>query len=148
MLSKRQRFKGRVLFRVAAWCLAVVCLLFGALVVAAHQERAHFAQTVQAQFDQLAKVEVGRTSRREVFASIPQLKPVLSTSGYFYLCNKNPDCVMAGTSLPEWQGWVILLGKLNWIIQKTHSQKAVETILGMVGAEFGGESVCMTFRDG
>jgi uncharacterized membrane protein len=77
MLSMRQGFKGRVFFRVAAWCLAVVCLLCGALVVAAHQQRARFAQKVQARFDQLAKVEVGRTSRAEVFALIPQLKPVL-----------------------------------------------------------------------
>ena len=150
MLSKRQRFKGRVFFRVAAWCLAVVCLLCGALVVAAHQERAHFAQKVQAQFDQLAKVEVGRTSRAEVFALIPQLKPVLSTSDYFYLCNKNPDCVMAGTSSPEWQGWVILLGKLGWILEKTHSERPVGAILRrLLGSPgFGWTSVRMTFRDG
>jgi hypothetical protein len=55
---------------------------------------------------------------------------------------------MTGTSLPEWQGWVILLGKLSWILEKTHSQKAVATILRMVGAEFGWASLCMTFRDG
>jgi hypothetical protein len=148
MLSKRQRFKGRVLFCFAAWCSAVVCLLCGALVVAAHQQRARFAQKVQAQFDQLAKVDVGQSSRAEVFALIPQLEPVLSTSGYFYLCNKNPDCVMAGTSLPEWKGWVILLGKLSWILEKTHSERPVAAILRMLGPQYGSTGLCITFRDG
>jgi hypothetical protein len=148
MLSKRQRFKGQVFFRVAAWCLAVVCLLFGALVVAAHQQRVRFAQQVQAQFDQLAKVEVGRTSRAEVFALIPQLKPVLSTSGEFYLCNKNPDCVLAGeTDFPGWLRY-FQSGKLSWIIEKTHSERPVAAIFRMLRFEYSSTRLCITFRDG
>jgi hypothetical protein len=64
-LSKRQGFGKRDFFRAVAWCLALGCLLWGATVVAAHQQRKHFAQEVQGRFDQLAKVEVGRTSRAE-----------------------------------------------------------------------------------
>jgi hypothetical protein len=128
--------------------LAVVCLLFGALVVAAHQQRARFAQKVQAQFDQLAKVEVGRTSRAGVFALISQLKPVLSTSGDFYLCDKNPDCVMAAESnFPEWL-WYFKSSKLGWVIEKTHSQRAVQAIYRMLRFDYGWTRLCITFRDG
>ena len=147
MLSKR-RFEGRVFFRVAAWCLALGCLLCGALVVAAHQQRMRFAQKVQAQFDQLAKVEVGRTSRAEVLASMPELKPVLATSGYFYLCNKNPDCVMAAESnFPEWLRY-FMSGKLGWVIEKTHTQRVVQAIFRMLRFDYGGTGLCITFRDG
>jgi hypothetical protein len=150
MLSKRQRFEGRVFFRVAAWCLVVVCLLCGALLVAAHQQRARFAQKVQTQFDQLANVEVGRTSRAEVFALIPQLKPVLSTSGEFYLCEKNPDCVMFDTASPGWLLRIIQSNKLNWIIEKTHSGKAIGAVLRrLLGSPgIGWTRLCITFRDG
>ncbi len=148
MLSKRQRFKGRDFFRVAAWCGAVVCLLCGVVVVAAHQQRARFAQEVQTRFDQLAKVEVGRTSRAEVFALIPQLKPVLSTSGEFYLCNRNPDCVMARIDSSGWLFRIIQSNQWNWIIEKTHSQRAIAAIFRTLRFEYGSTRLCITFRDG
>src|SRR5277367_3318966 len=133
MLSKRQRFEMRDFSRVVAWCLALGCLLCGVMVVAAHQQRKHFAQEVQGRFDQLAKVEVGRTSRAEVFALIPELKPVLATSDEFHVCNKNPDCVMAETDSVRWLLWIFQSNKLNWIMERTHSRGAVGFILTMAG---------------
>jgi hypothetical protein len=147
-LSERDRFEKRDFFRVVAWCLALVCLLYGAMAVAAHQQRKHFAKEVQGRHDQLAKVEVGRTSRAEVFALIPELKPVLATSDEFYLCGKNPDCVIVGTAPPRWLVWFFQSNKLNWIIWRTHSASAVGFILRMVGVEFGWTRLRLTFRDG
>ncbi len=147
-LSKRQRFGKRAFFRAVAWCLVLWCLLCGAMVAAAHQQRKHFAREVQGRFDQLAKVEVGRTSRAEVFASVPELKPVLATSGEFYVCDKNPDCVIADTAHQSWPLWIIRSGKLNWIIEKTHSAGAVRFILRMTRVELGGTRLSLTFRDG
>jgi hypothetical protein len=147
-LSKRKRFERRDFFRVVAWCLALVCLLYGAMVVAAHQQRKHFAQEVQGRFDQLAKIEVGRTSRAEVFALIPELKPVLATSGDFYLCNQSPDCVLGvGMGLPRWLLWM-QSNKLNWIIEKTHSGRILGIIFRMARVEVGWTRLCLTFRDG
>ncbi|WP_260736264.1 hypothetical protein [Tunturiibacter lichenicola] len=129
--------------------MALGCLLYGAMVVAAHQQRKHFAQGVQVRLDQLAKIEVGRTSRAEVLASIPELKPVPATSGYFYLCNKNPDCVMGGTTgSPRWLLWILQSNKLNWIIQKTHSGWVVVSIFRMIGFEERETSLSLTFCDG
>jgi len=117
------------------------------MVVAAHQQRKHFAQEVQGRLDQLAKVEVGRTSRAEVFALIPELKPVLATSGEFYLCNRNPDCVIVdGTASPRWLFWILQSNKLNWIIEKTHSGRVLGSILARV--EVGGTRLSLTFCDG
>ena len=148
-MSKRQRFEKRDFFRVGAWCLALGCLLWGAMVVAAHEQRKHFAQEVQGRLDQLAKVEVGRTSRAEVFASIPELKPVLATSGEFYLCNQNPDCVLGGrTGSPRWLLWIMQSNKLNWIIEKTHSGRVLGIIFRMARVEVGGTRLSLTFRDG
>lgn len=148
-LSKRQRFEKRDFFRVVVWCLALGCLFWGAMVVAAHQQRKHFAREVQGRFDQLAKVEVGRTSRAEVFALIPDLKPVLATSGEFYLCNQNPDCVLGvWMDSPRWLLWIVQSNKLNWIIEKTHSGRVLEIIFRMAGVEVGGTSLSLTFRDG
>ncbi|MGD0443081.1 MAG: hypothetical protein ABSA39_04010 [Edaphobacter sp.] len=146
-MSKRQRFEKRDFFRVVSLCLALGCLLYGAMVVAAHQQRKHFAQEVQGRLDQLAKVEVGRTSRAEVFALIPELKPVLATSGEFYLCNRNPDCVIVdGTASPRWLFWILQSNKLNWIIEKTHSGRVLGSILARV--EVGGTRLSLTFCDG
>jgi hypothetical protein len=119
------------------------------MVVAAHQQRKHFAQEVQGRFDQLAKVEVGRTSRAEVFALIPDLKPVLATSGEFYLCNQNPDCVLGGrTGSPRWLLWIMQSNKLNWIIEKTHSGRVLGIIFSMARVEVSGTGLSLTFRDG
>ena len=118
------------------------------MMVAAHQQRKHFAREVQERFDQLAKVEVGRTSRAEVFAWIPELKPVLVTSGEFYLCNKNPDCVIVGTASPKWLLRIMQSNKLNWIIEKTHSGWVLRSIFRMARVEAGWTSLCLTFRDG
>jgi hypothetical protein len=145
-LSRRQRFEKRDFFRAVAWCLVLGCLLYGAVVVAAHQQAKHFAREVQGRLDQLAKVEVGRTSRAEVFALIPKLKPVLATSGEFYLCNKNPDCVIVGTASSRWL--LRIFNKLNWIIERTHSAGAVGFILKMAGVGFGWTRLSLTFRDG
>jgi hypothetical protein len=147
-LSKRQLFEKRGFFRVAAWCLVLGCLLCGVMVVAAHQQPKHFAREVQGRFDQLGKVEVGRTSRAEVFALIPELKPVLAPSGEFYVCNKNPDCVIVDTASSRWLPWIMQSNKLNWIMEKTHSGGAVGFILRMAGVEFGGTRLSLTFRDG
>jgi hypothetical protein len=148
MLSKRQRFGKRGFFRVAAWCLALGCLVCGAMVLAAHQQRKHFAQEVQGRFDQLANVEVGRTSRAEVFALIPELKPVLATSGDFYLCHENPDCVMTWTAPPRWLLRIFQSNKLNWILEKTHSGWLVGFVFRMVRVEDGWTRLSLTFRDG
>ena len=118
------------------------------MIVAAHQQPKHFAREVQGGFDQLAKVEVGRTSRAEVFALIPELKPVLATSGEFYVCNKNPDCVIVDTASSRWLPWIMQSNKLNWIVEKTHSGRAVGAILRMAGVEFGGTRLSLTFREG
>jgi hypothetical protein len=118
------------------------------MMVAAHQQRKHFAREVQERFDQLAKVEVGRTSRAEVFAWIPELKPVLVTSGEFYLCNKNPDCVIVGTASLKWLLRIMQSNKLNWIIEKTHSGWVLRSIFRMSSVEAGWTSLCLTFRDG
>jgi hypothetical protein len=118
------------------------------MVVAARQQRKHFAQEVQARFDQLGKLEVGRTSRADVLAWIPELKPVLVTSGEFYLCNKNPDCVIVGTASPEWLLRIMQSNKLNWIIEKTHSGWVLRSIFRMARVEAGWTSLCLTFRDG
>jgi hypothetical protein len=119
------------------------------MVVAAHQQRKHFAQGVQGRLDQLAKVEVGRTSRAEVFALIPGLKPVLATSGEFYLCNKNPDCVIVGeTGSPRWLFWILQSNKLNWIIEKTHSRWVLGSIFRVARVEAGWTRLCLTFRGG
>ena len=149
-MSRRQRFEKRDFFRVTAWCLAVGCLLYGAIVVAAHQQRKHFAQEVQGRFDQLANVEVDRTSRAEVFALSPDLKPVFATSGEFYLCNRNPDCVLGvGIALPRWLLWIMQSKKLNWIIEKTHSGRVVRIVfLRSARVEDGWTRLCLTFRDG
>jgi hypothetical protein len=145
-LSRRQRF-GK-LFRIASWCLVLVCLLCGAMAAGAYQHRKQFAREVQERLDQLDKVEVGRSSRAETLDLISGLKPVLSTSGEFYLCGQNPDCVVGGTASPGWRYWNIQSDKLSWIIEKTHSQKAVGTIFRMLGAEFGWTRLCVTFCDG
>ena len=117
--------------------------------VAAHQQRKHFARAVQGRFEQLAKVEVGRTSRAEVFALIPDLKPVLATSGEFYLCNRNPDCVIVGgTGSPRWLLRILQSNKLNWIIEKTHSGRVLGIIFRMARVEVGGTRLSLTFRDG
>jgi hypothetical protein len=116
--------------------------------VAAHQQRKHFAREVQGRFDQLAKVEVGRTSRAEVLASIPGLKPVLATSGEFYVCNRNPDCLIADTDSSRWLLWTTQSNKLNWIVEKTHSGRAVGFIFRMAGVELGWTRLSLTFRDG
>ncbi|HTC74845.1 MAG TPA: hypothetical protein VK684_04680 [Edaphobacter sp.] len=147
-MSKRKRFEKRGFFRAVAWCLALGCVLCGAIMVAAHQKRKHFAREVQGRFDQLAKVEVGRTSRAEVLASIPGLKPVLATSGEFYVCNRNPDCVIVGTGSSRWLHWITHSNKLNWIVQKTHSGGAVGFIFRMAGLELGWTRLSLTFRDG
>ena len=148
-MSKWQGFEKRNFFRVAAWCLALVCLLYGAMMVAAHQKRRHFAREVQGRFDQLAKVEVGRTSRAEVFALISELKPILATSGEFYVCNNNPDCVIAGgTVLPRWLLRILQSNKLNWTIEKTHSGRVLGIIFRMARVETGGTRLSLTFRDG
>jgi hypothetical protein len=118
------------------------------MVVAAHQQRKHFAQEVQGRLDQLAKVEVGRTSRAEVLASIPELKPVLATSGEFYVCNRNPDCVIVGTDSSRWLHWITQSNKLNWIVERTHSGRAVGFIFRMAGVELGWTRLSLTFSDG
>jgi hypothetical protein len=138
----------RGFFRAVAWCLALGCLLFGAMMVAAYQQRKHFAQEVQGRFDQLAKVEVGRTSRAEVFALVPELKPVLVASGEFYLCNKNPDCVIVGTTSPKWLLRIMQSNKLNWITEKTHSAWVLGSIFRMARVEAGWTRLSLTFRDG
>jgi hypothetical protein len=79
---------------------------------------------------------------------IPELKPVLATSGEFYVCNKNPDCVIVDTASSSWPLWIIRSGKLNWIIEKTHSAGAVGFILRMTRVEFGGTRLSLTFREG
>jgi hypothetical protein len=118
------------------------------MVVAAYQQRKHFAQEVQRRFDQLAKVEVGRTSRAEVFASFPELKPVLATSGEFYVCNRNPDCVIdGGKGLPRWLLWM-RSNKLNWIIERTHSRRVLGIIFRMARIEVDSTRLSVTFRDG
>jgi hypothetical protein len=117
------------------------------MVVAAHRQRKHFAQEVQGRLDQLAKIEVGRTSRAEVFALIPELKPVSATSGEFYLCNRNPDCVVRNwTYSPRWLRWIPQSNKLSWIIEKTHSGRVLESILS--GVEVGGTRLSLTFCGG
>jgi hypothetical protein len=146
-LSNRLRFEMRGFFRVVAWCLALGCLLYGVMVVAAHQQRKHFAREVQRRLDQLAKIEVGRTSRAEVFALIPELKPVSTTSGEFYLCNQNPDCVVRNWRYsPRWLRWIPQSDKLNWIIEKTHSGRVLESILD--GVDVGGSRLSLTFCGG
>jgi hypothetical protein len=117
--------------------------------VAAYQKRRNFAREVQGRFDQLAKVEVGRTSRAEVFALIPDLKPVLATSAEFYLCNRNPDCVIVGgTRSPRWLLWINQSDKLSWIIEKTHSGRVLGIIFWMARVEVDGTRLSLTFRDG
>jgi hypothetical protein len=118
------------------------------MMVAAYRQRKNFAREVQGRFDQLAKVEVGRTSRAEVFAWIPELKPVLATSGEFYLCNKNPDCVIVVTASPRWLLGIFQSNKLNWIIEKMHSGRVLGAIFRMARVEVGGTSLTLTFRDG
>jgi hypothetical protein len=130
------------------WCLVLGFLLYGAMVATAHQQRKHFAREVQERFDQLANVEVGRTSRAEVFSLIPELKPVLASSGEFYLCNRNPDCVIADTDSSRWLSWITQSKKLAWIVEKTHSGEAVEFIFRMAGVELGWTRLSLTFREG
>jgi len=147
-LSKRQGFGKRDFFRAVAWCLALGCLFWGAMMVAAHEQRKHLAQEVQGQLDQLAKVEVGRTSRAEVFALIPELKPVLATSREFYLCQENPDCVVRdGTDSPRWLHWM-QSNILDWIIEKTHSERVADSIFRMARFEVCWTRLSLTFRGG
>jgi hypothetical protein len=118
------------------------------MVVVAHQQRKEFAREVQDRLDLLAKVEVGRTSRAETLDLIHGLKPVSSTSGEFYLCGQNPDCVVDGTPSPISRYWDIQSEKLSWIIEKTHSQKAIGTLFRVLRAGFGGTRLCVTFHEG